>query len=101
MIGALDTNPCLEAAGKEEGSPKIILRICWLSTRQPAIYPRRTALKAWGNDNASDFRIFDVRYLREQQSFSDCVQLERRKRFFPFQLCKRVSLLYQNTEGKI
>lgn len=62
---------------------------------QPAIYPCRTALKALGNDNTSDFEIFDVEYLREQQSFSDCVLLERKKRFFLFQLCKRVSLLYK------
>lgn len=61
---------------------------------QPAIYPCRTALRALGN-NTSDFKIFDVRYLREQQSFSDCVQLVRRKHFFLFWLCKRVFLLYR------
>lgn len=58
-------------------------KVCWLFTHQPVVYTCRTALKAWGNDNPSDFRIFGIKYLSEQQSFSDCEQLERRRHFFP------------------
>lgn len=86
MMGVLDTNPekaRSEAAGKEEASPQSTLRFAGF-LQQPTIYPHRTALKAWGNDNSFDFGIFDVGFLGEQQSCGDCVQLERRNCAFPF-----------------
>lgn len=47
------------------------------------IYPHRTDLKAWGKDNSSDFRMFDVGHLGNNKDLVS-VWLERRKQaFFP------------------
>lgn len=66
------------------------------------IYPHRTDLKAWGKDNSSDFRMFDVGHLGNNKDLVTVCGLKGgSKLFFPFQLCETVSLLYRNTGGKM
>lgn len=46
------------------------------------IYPHRTDLKAWGEDNSSDFRMFDVRHLGSNEDLVTVCGLKGGGSFF-------------------
>lgn len=66
------------------------------------IYPHRTDLKAWGKDNSSDFRMFDVRHLGNNKDLVTVCSLKGGSRLSsPSQFVKQNHCCAEMQKGKL